>query len=113
MSSSNTNTPTFLQDISYLDFLFTIVLGWILVVLWQRTLDNFTFQTLALNDKSVYHTFVIALVATIIFLTFVFTFNDMLNNIVGNDRNSPLEPPAPPKTAGNVSIDANGNIHIS
>ena len=86
----------FIGDLSYVDMLFVIVLGWIMVALWQRYIDNLTFNYLKLNKESPYHTFIIALVVTIIFLTFVFTFNSLLGDIVENDTGGQPHPPAPP-----------------
>lgn len=100
----------FITDLSYVDMLFVIVLGWILVQLWQRPIDNFTFNTLQLNKDSVYHTFIIALVATAIFLVFVFNFDSILGNIVENDvSGNPLTPPAPPNPPSTASTSASSN----
>ena len=83
----------FLQEISYIDLLVVIIFGWILVALWQRVIDNFTFNSLGLNKESTYQTFVIALLATTIFLVFVFTFDAVLGNIVesGGGFTPPIE----------------------
>lgn len=107
-NNSFTSTPTFLQEISYLDFLFVVIVGWIVVVLLQRVIDNFTYRVLGLDDKSFYHTLIIAIVVTTILITFVFTFNGMLNNLVGNDTAGGFAPPKPA-----ASIDPNGHITVS
>lgn len=97
-----------ITDITYVDLLFVIVLGWILVVLWQRPIDNFTYITLGLNKDSTYHTFVIALIATAIFLAFVFSFDSILGNIVENSTGTGgYNPPAPPVNPPNPPA-ANG-----
>lgn len=90
----------FVRDLSFVDMLLVIVLGWILVDLWKRPIDNFTFGTLGLNKNSTYHTFIIAIVATAIFLTFVFNFDSILGNIVEADIGGGFTPPAPPNPIG-------------
>lgn len=86
----------FVRDMTFVELLFVIVLGWILVELWHKTIDNFTFTTLSLNEKSTYHTFIIALVATSVFLVFVFSFDSIMGNIVESDIAGGFSPPAPP-----------------
>lgn len=97
----------FITDLSYVDMLFVITLGWILVQLWQRPIENFAYNSLGLNKDSVYHTFIVALVATAIFLIFVFNFDAILGNIVENDVTgnnfTPPNVPAPPSTASSTS----------
>lgn len=87
---------TFVQDLNFVEMLFVIILGWILVALWQRTIDNFTFNSLGLNKDSTYHTFIIAIVATTIFLLFVFSFDNIFGNLVESDIAGGFAPPAPP-----------------
>lgn len=73
----------FLQDITYVELIFTIIIAWILIALWQRCIDNFTFGYLGINENSAFHTLIIALVFSILFFVFVFTFEGFsifLNN---------------------------------
>lgn len=81
----------FLTNLTFVETLFVILLGWILVALWQRLIDNFTFNTLGLNEDSAYHTFIIALVATIIFVIFIFTFPSIQEAFISGDES--LTPP--------------------
>lgn len=105
----------FLTDLSYVDMLFVITLGWLLVQLWQRPLENFAYNSLGLNKDSTYHTFIVALVATAIFLVFVFNFDAILGNIVqddvtGNSFNPPAPPAPPALTSTNLTINEFGEI---
>lgn len=76
---------SFISELNFVEVLLAIILGWILVDLWQRCIDNFTFNTLKLNKNSTYHTFVIAAIATTIFLVFTFTFENIFGNLVEQD----------------------------
>lgn len=67
------------EDVEFAELLFVIILGWILVDLWLRVVDNFTFGTLGLNKDSTLDTLIIALVATIIFIAFIWTFHLVAN----------------------------------
>ena len=54
-------------------FVFLVILfSWILIDLWARVVNNFTFITLGLDEKSTYQTFIIALVATLIVVSIIF-----------------------------------------
>lgn len=81
-----------IDQISYFEFLIAIVLGWILVALWQRAIDNFTFRTLGLSPESTFHTFLIAALFTAIFLLYVFTFSTGSGDLVETDSLGPIEP---------------------
>lgn len=96
----------FIADLSFVEMLFVIVLGWILVALWQRCIDNLTFNSLKLNKDSTYHTFIIALVATIIFLLFVFSFNSILGDIVESDVTGGFSPPGTQSSTGQTTANA-------
>jgi len=86
----------FIQNASLLEVLVIIILGWTLVPLWQRFIENLSFNTLGLNRDSTYQTFIIALVATVIFLSFTFTFDTIYGNIIESDIGG-IIPPVPPK----------------
>lgn len=50
-------------------YIFMIVIfSWILISLWGKWLDNFTFVTLGLDEKSPSHTFIIALTVTLLLI---------------------------------------------
>jgi hypothetical protein len=104
----------FIRDLSYVDMLFVVTLGWLLVQLWQRPVENLAYNTLGLNKDSTYHTFIVALVATAIFLVFVFNFDSILGNIVENDITGnnfvPPSPPPPPAVVTTLSINEFGEI---
>lgn len=70
------------QDLTFAELLFVLLIGWVLVSLWQRFLDNLAFNTLGLDEDSTYQTFIIALVATTIFLLFIFSFNNIYGGLV-------------------------------
>ena len=61
-----------MSDSSFFFVVFlVIIMSWVLVDLWGRWFNNFTFNTLKLDPKSSYHTFIIALAATIIIVAVI------------------------------------------
>lgn len=80
----------FITNLTFAELFFAITLAWLLVVIWQRCVDNFTFRTLKLDKKSTWQTFIIALVATGIFLAFVFCFNSILGPVETDLGGSPF-----------------------
>lgn len=85
----------YLQDIGFIELLFVIVIGWMLVALWQRALDNFTFQTLGMQRDSTYHTIIIALTVTLLFIIFVFLYQSMFGGLLETGTANALKPPVP------------------
>lgn len=55
---------------------FAIVFGWLLVSVWQRVLENFSYETLGLNSRSTIHALIVAIVTTIAFLAFVWMIDE-------------------------------------
>jgi hypothetical protein len=76
---------TFLQDISFAEVLLVLVIGWMLVGLWSRVVDNIAFELLKLDKNFWFHTLIIALVATVIFLSFIFVFQDIFGSGIRKD----------------------------
>lgn len=58
-------------ELAYAEIVVGIVVSLILVSFWQRALENWLFESLGINRKSTYQTFIIAIVATIIFFVFI------------------------------------------
>lgn len=85
----------YLQDVSFIEILFLIIIGWVLVSLAQRCLDNFTFVTLGLRRESTFDTTVIFFTAAFIFITFVFVFNNIYGNLLETGTETALSPPEP------------------
>ncbi len=62
---------TSLSQQVFLVVFLAIVIGWIIIALWTRTLDNFTYNYLRMNDHSTWDTLLIAIAITLIFITIV------------------------------------------
>lgn len=88
MASGN----TFVQNAALSDLLIVVILGWILIPIWSRYIDNLSFNTLKLSKDSTYQTFVIALISTALFLVFVYSFDTPQGNLIQNTGtfNSPI-----------------------
>ena len=50
-----------------------IIIGWIIIALWTRVLDNFTYGYLGLNQNSTWNSLLIALAVTIFFIVLIRT----------------------------------------
>ena len=55
---------------------FAIIIGWILVSVFQRVLENLFFETLGMNSRSTLHALIIAAVMISIFLVFVWMIDE-------------------------------------
>jgi len=75
--------------ITYIELLFLIVIGWIIVSQWERVIENFAFNTVGLDKDSTSDTLVIAIVITTIFLAYIFLVGDQ-NNAVSIVSISPM-----------------------
>ena len=53
-----------------------IVFGWLLVSVWQRVLENFSYETLGLNSRSTVHALIVAVILTISFLSFIWMIDE-------------------------------------
>ncbi len=60
-----------LNEMLFIWIFFIFIFSWILVELWTRWLDNFTYITLKLDKNSPMHTFVIALVVSAFIITMI------------------------------------------
>ncbi len=59
------------SEITFITVVLAIVVAWILVALWTRVIENFTFGTLRLDGDSSWHALIVALTITVIFLVTV------------------------------------------
>lgn len=74
-NSSVKASEKYFSDLTYTELIITIIVSWILIALWQRVVDNFTYGYLGLNQNSVFHSAIVALVVTIIFFAYIFLFH--------------------------------------
>lgn len=90
--TTNNGQVTFSQQIFTIIFL-AIVIGWILVALWSRTLDNFSYGYLGLNPDSTWDAVIIALAITIIFIALIWVVDqyDLVPGGIGQDIESSEE----------------------
>ena len=83
-----------LKDLTYTELILTIIIAWILIALFTRALDNFTFSVLHLKPESFFHTIVIALVVFIIFLIYIYNFKSVsffLNDRFNTNNQIPIK----------------------
>ncbi len=53
-----------------------IVFGWLLVSVFQRVLENLAYETLGLNSRSTIHALIVAVLASIIFITTIWMIDE-------------------------------------
>lgn len=71
ITSSNSLLDKSISSFTFIEALVLIVVGWILITLWERFVLNVFYQKLKFNPKSTMQTFAIALTVTAIFLIFL------------------------------------------
>lgn len=66
-----------LEIVSFFTIVIAIVLGWILVSIFQRLLENLWFQTLHMNPRSTLHSLIIAVVAIFLFVLGIWFIDEL------------------------------------
>ena len=74
--SSQAGADSQLEVSAFVTIVSAIVWGWLLVSVWQRVLENFSFETLGLNSRSTIHALIIALILSISFFTFIWMIDE-------------------------------------
>jgi len=93
-SSRNDNSYVFMikSELLFFWIFLIIIFSWICIDLFGRWLNNFTFVTLGLNEKSPWHTFIIAITVTAILFTCIIflkhTGYDLEPSIYSNNDNN-------------------------
>jgi len=64
------------SETTFVQLLAAILIGWILVDLWVRVIENLAYRTMGLDIDSTYHTFLVAVAVTLLFVLYVRLFND-------------------------------------
>lgn len=73
------------SDITFVEVMIAIVIAWIITSVWLRVIDNLSYNTLGLSDKNTLHTFIVALVITVIFIAFTFCVRTSVTDMVIGD----------------------------
>jgi len=84
-NDSDSETPAAKGSVSesaFISLLFAIIISWILVALWTRTVENFAFGTLGLNGDSTVDSLIVASAISVIFFFLVWTL-DQYDIIIG------------------------------
>lgn len=74
-----------ISQVGFEEILFAILLVWILVELWTRFIENFSYTTLGLDKRSSYHSFIVAAVVTVIFILYLLFDDQIWSDISTND----------------------------
>lgn len=85
-------------QLTLIEAFFYIVLGWVLISIWERFFENFVYRSLPLKRNLAYHNFIVAFVASAIFLVIVGFANSIIKNDVTSIFSSgpdfgPIAPP--------------------
>ena len=70
------------SESAFISLLFAIIVSWILVALWTRTIENFVFGTLELNGDSTVHSLIVSVALSIIFFMLIWML-DQYDVIIG------------------------------
>ena len=71
------------SEVNFITLLIFVIVAWILIALWARTVENLFFETWNLDGESFWQAFIVALSVTIVFLATVW-FIDQLNLVPGS-----------------------------
>lgn len=104
--TTNNGQSTFSQRIFVIIFL-AIVIGWILVALWSRSLDNFTYGFLGLDPDSTWDAIIIALAVTVIFIALVWVVDKY--NLVPGGIGQDIESEDEIAGVGSRPLETSGN----
>jgi len=72
---TQTSQPADLSQGSFVTLILAITIGWVLIALWTRFVNNFTFDFLGLNSDSPWHSFIAAIGWTAFFVLVVYIIN--------------------------------------
>lgn len=88
-------------DLNFIEIFLAIILAWVLVSLWHTAIRNLMYRTFCLDKTSTFHTFIVAILFTLLFCSFIFTIGDVLKElIIGSTSNiAGGLTPAPPTTS--------------
>lgn len=100
--SSQTNS-----EVTFITVVLAIVVAWILVALWTRVIENFTFGTLHLNGDSAWHALIVALTVTVVFIVTIWVVDQY--GIIPGGLETDIEGIESPATRGREAI-RNNNI---
>lgn len=67
-----------LTQLNLIEAFFYIIVGWVLISIWQKFFDNFLYKSLPFRRGSTYHNFIIAIVCTGIFLVLIGSANSII-----------------------------------
>lgn len=87
------------SDLNYIEVLIGIIIAWILVAVWQRVIENISYNFFKLNPESAFHAFIVAITLTIIFITLIESVDSIARDILTgetDDSVSLLTPPGIP-----------------
>lgn len=104
-----------IAELSVVEAFFYIVVGWVLIAIWERFFENFIYRSLPLKRNLPYHNFIVAFVASAIFLVLVTSAGDIVrNDVAGIFDNgptfTPIEPPVGDLTQTNYENPSAENL---
>lgn len=80
----NCNKKNDLQITKFVSILIIVIISWILIELWLKVLENFAYNTLGMNSSSTWHSLIIAVTITLIFILILEFMEEDGTNIKNN-----------------------------
>jgi hypothetical protein len=85
-----------IQELSILETFTYVIAGWIVISVWQRFVENYVYNGLGMNRELPYHNFIVAMVATGIFIIVITSGETIMqmdgNAVAGNSVGSEFSP---------------------
>jgi len=86
-----------LEELTLAETFIYIIIGWILIAVWQRFTENFAYNGLGLDREWPYHNFIVALVVTAIFFVLLVAANTIVRlDVFGVTGVFDIDPPSSP-----------------
>src|SRR5665811_347630 len=63
------------NELVFVTVIAAVVVAWLLVALWTRVIENFSFGTLGLNGNSAWHAFIVAATVTTLFIVTIWVID--------------------------------------
>ena len=82
MSSNNNESSNFTRSVTFIEVLYAFLISYILISAWQHFIETYIYVYLGLNKNSAFHTFIVALTITIIFIALVLLLPSFVSDII-------------------------------
>ena len=99
------------SEVTFITVVLAIVVAWILVALWTRAIENFSFGTLKLDGDSAWHALIVAITVTVVFLVTIWMIDQF--GLVPGGLETEIEGIESDELGGGDFVQNNDRVNIS